>query len=246
MIGGLLYWQNRTRTKVNRTLITLNSQLDEANEVKTRFMGILNHDLRAPVTNLINILHLQKEAPGLMDETKTAAHSERIRGQAVSLLETMEDLLSWSKGQMKNFQPQRKDIAAGNLFTDIKNTFSGTPDITLQFSDPEALVFHTDEYFIKTIMRNLTSNAIKSLKGNPAGNIQWTAFMENGKKILTVADNGPGISDEALKPLYDESMPSTLKSGLGLHLVRDLAKIISCEVTVRTTPGAGTEFRLSV
>jgi signal transduction histidine kinase len=246
VIGGLLYWQNRTRKRVNTTLLTLNSQLDEANEVKTRFVGILNHDLKAPVANLINILHLQKEGAGIIDESTAAAHAERIKAQAENLLETMEDLLSWSKGQMKNFQPQWTNVSVSDLFTDIASHFSGTPQVTIRFSAPEGMILHTDEYFLKTIMRNLTSNAIKSLTGRSAGTIEWSAREEDGKQVLSITDNGPGITQSQLQPLYDESLPSSLKAGLGLHLVRDLSKAIACLITVSVTPGKGTEFRLFV
>jgi signal transduction histidine kinase len=246
VIGGLLYWQNRTRKRVNTTLLTLNSQLDEANEVKTRFVGILNHDLKAPVANLINILHLQKEGAGIIDESTAAAHAERIKAQAENLLETMEDLLSWSKGQMKNFQPQWTNVSVSDLFTDIASHFSGTPQVTIRFSAPEGMILHTDEYFLKTIMRNLTSNAIKSLTGRSAGTIEWSAREEDGKQVLSITDNGPGITQSQLQPLYDGSLPSSLKAGLGLHLVRDLSKAIACLITVSVTPGKGTEFRLFV
>ena len=246
VIGGLLFWQNRTRKRVNTTLLTLNSQLDEANEVKTRFVGILNHDLKAPVANLVNILHLQKEGAGIIDESTAAAHSERIKAQAENLLETMEDLLSWSKGQMKNFQPQWKNVSVSDLFTDIKSHFSGTPQVELLFTAPEGMVLNTDEYFLKTIMRNLTSNAIKSLAGRPGGTIRWAAREEEGKQVLSITDNGPGITDSQLQPLYNESLPSSLKAGLGLHLVRDLSKAIACVIAVSAAPGKGTEFRLFV
>jgi signal transduction histidine kinase len=246
IIGGMLYWRNRTRKRVNTTLLTLNSQLDEANEVKTRFVGILNHDLKAPVANLVNILHLQKEGAGIIDESTAAAHAERIKAQAENLLETMEDLLSWSKGQMKNFQPQWKTVSVGNLFRDIENHFSGTPQVNILFTAPEGMVLNTDEYFLKTIMRNLTSNAVKSLRGRPGGIIQWTAWEEDGKQVLSITDNGPGITESQLQPLYNESLPSSLKAGLGLHLVRDLSKAIACVIAVSSNPGKGTEFRLFV
>jgi signal transduction histidine kinase len=227
-------------------LLTLNSQLDEANEVKTRFVGILNHDLKAPVANLVNILHLQKEGAGIIDESTAAAHSERIKARAENLLETMEDLLSWSKGQMKNFQPQWKNVSVSDVFTDIKNHFSGTPQVELLFTAPEGMILNTDEYFLKTIMRNLTSNAIKSFAGQPGGTIEWTAREEDGKQVLSITDNGPGVTETQLRPLYDESLPSSLNAGLGLHLVRDLSKAIACVIAVSSTPGKGTEFRLFV
>ena len=108
------------------------------------------------------------------------------------------------------------------------------------------MVLNTDEYFLKTIMRNLTSNAVRSLAGRPDASIRWTAREEGGKAVLTITDNGPGITEAQLQPLYDQSMPSSLKSGLGLHLVRDLSKAIGCVITVAPTPGQGTQFLLTL
>jgi signal transduction histidine kinase len=125
---------------------------------------------------------------------------------------------------MKNFQPQWTNVSVSDLFTDIKSHFSGTPQVTMRFSAPEGMVLNTDEYFLKTIMRNLTSNAIKSLAGRSGGTIEWLAREEEGKQVLSITDNGPGITESQLRPLYDESLPSSLKAGLGLHLVRDLSK----------------------
>ncbi len=246
VIGGLLYWQSRTRKSLNTRLQLLNRQLDEANEVKTRFVGILNHDLKAPVANLINILHLQREGSGILDAPTAAVHSERIKSQAENLLETMEDMLSWSKGQMKNFQPQRRAVGVADLFTDVERHFSGTPGVNISFAAPEGMVLHTDEYFLKTIMRNLTSNAVKSLAGRPDASIWWRAAVEGGKAVLSITDNGPGVTEAQLQPLYDQSMPSSLKAGLGLHLVRDLSKAIGCIITVSPTPGQGTQFLLTL
>jgi len=68
VIGLLLFNQSRNRKKTNQKLQLLNQELDEANKIKARFFGILNHDLRSPVSNLIHFLHLQKESPELIDE----------------------------------------------------------------------------------------------------------------------------------------------------------------------------------
>ena len=165
---------------------------------------------------------------------------------AENLLLTMEDLLAWSKGQMKNFTPNRKDIPIELLFEDIQKHFAGTPGIEFRFDAPEAISLHTDEHYLKTIMRNLTGNAIKALAGTPNALILWKAWEKDGKQYLSLADNGPGATEQQLQALYDGSLPVGIKSGLGLHLVRDLAKAISCAIAVRSSPGQGTEFQLSL
>ncbi|HZE83499.1 MAG TPA: hypothetical protein VE035_04280, partial [Puia sp.] len=99
IIGGLLYWQSRSRKRTNTTLMVLNDRLDEANKVKARFFGILSHDLRSPIVNLIHFLHLHNEKPALLDEEQQEVQRQHISDSAESLLNTMESMLLWSKEQ---------------------------------------------------------------------------------------------------------------------------------------------------
>ncbi|MNY63612.1 Phosphate regulon sensor protein PhoR [compost metagenome] len=104
----------------------------------------------------------------------------------------------------------------------------------------------TDEDYLRTIMQNLTNNAVKALKSTQNAEIHWKAKPEGGRIVLSVADNGPGASDEQLNALYDGNAAIGIKSGLGLHLIRDLAKAISCEVSSRPNAGTGMLFSLVI
>ena len=63
--------------------------------------------------------------------------------------------------------------------------------------------------------------------------------------MLSITDNGPGIAAEQAKALFDDSVTSNAKTGLGLHLIRDLAKAIQYRISVQSQPGQGTTFILS-
>ncbi|PSL22878.1 sensor histidine kinase [Dyadobacter jiangsuensis] len=243
-IGALLYRQNRLRNRTNVQLLRLNNELDEANQVKARFFAILSHDLRSPVANLVNFLHLQKEAPDLMTPEAAEMHQKRLTDSAESLVETMESMLLWSKSQMQQFRPQARRIAVDDLFDYIRKFFAGTDCITFKYHNPETLSVLADEDYLRTIMQNLTNNAVKALKMTPSAQIHWEAKEEGGQVVLSVTDNGPGASEEQLNALYDGSAAIGIKSGLGLHLIRDLAKAISCQVSARSNAGKGMVFSL--
>lgn len=245
VIGGLLYWQSQTRKRTNTTLLHLNQELDEANKIKAKFFAILSHDLRSPVANLISFLNLQKQAPDLLTPDMAAAHQQRITNSAESLLETMESMLLWSKSQMEHFKPQVKEIAVSELFAYVERFFVDSTGVNLHFENPANLKVVTDEDYLKIIMQNLTSNALKALKNVPNGQIRWEARQEKGKVVLAINDNAGGISEQQLGALYADNTSVSGKTGLGLHLIRDLAKAISCQVTVTPTPNIGTEFRLA-
>ncbi|WP_298393529.1 HAMP domain-containing sensor histidine kinase [Flavobacterium sp.] len=244
IIGGLLFYQSRNRKKTNEKLQLLNAELDQANKTKTRFFSILNHDLRSPVANLIHFLHLQKDSPELLDEeTKNRMQNKTISG-AEDLLSSMEDILLWSKGQMENFKPQPQEVFINQLFEDTKKVFSGYQKIAFEYENYNNISVFTDENYLKTIVRNLTSNAINVFTNTENPKIIWKAWQENGNSFMSITDNGPGASKEQFKALYDDKEVVGIKTGLGLHLIRDLAKAIDCEIKVTSVVNQGTTFEL--
>jgi signal transduction histidine kinase len=246
VIGVLLFRQNLTRKKTNAQLVALNNELDEANKLKARFFAILTHDLRSPVANLISFLRLQKREPGLLTEQQVADREQKITTSAEALLETMESMLLWSKGQMEHFTPQIRKVTAAELFDYLHTFFSSIEGVHFEFQNKENMVVNTDPDYMQTIMHNLTSNAVKAMKSQPNAVIKWSAFTENGKAVFTNKDNGPGINKNASDKLFDNSSTASGKSGFGFFIIRDLAKAIHCTITVVSQPGEGSTFRLEI
>jgi signal transduction histidine kinase len=244
IIGALLFYQSRNRRKTNETLLLFNQELDEANKIKTRFFSILNHDLRSPVANLINFLHLQKENPELIEgESRLRLENRTITG-AENLLTSMEDILLWSKGQMENFKPQLKKVLVSTIFEDTQKHFDSEQKVKITFEITENIQLFTDEDYLKTIIRNLTGNAIKALVKTESPLITWKAWQKDNQIYLSITDNGSGGEQEQFKALYNAKEVVGIKSGLGLHLIRDLAKAIGCEINVESKLGEGTAFTL--
>jgi signal transduction histidine kinase len=244
IIGFLLYRQVQIKKKNNSILLQLNSELDEANKVKAKFFGILSHDLRNPIARFVTLLDLQTDEPGLFNAAQTAAHQKEISQSAGALLETMEEMLLWSKGQMENFKPQIQKTEVSDLFGYIEKSFISVKGVSFDFINEQTLVLNTDENYLQTIMYNLTANAVKAVNKKPDAKIEWKAFLQNGRTILSITDNGPGISEDYIKILNAPATTINAKTGFGLHLIRDLAKAINCSITVESTPGKSTVFYL--
>lgn len=241
-IGGLLFYQSRSRRKTNLKLQLLNAELQEADRVKTRFFSILNHDLRAPVAHLISFLKLQRESPELLDEESRERMENKTMASAENLLEAMEDMLLWTKGQMENFSPKPRPVILSQLFSEIADYFQHA-NVSFEFAD-NGLSVQTDPDYLKTILRNLTSNSIKALENTQNAKITWLATNQKGKTCISITDNGPGAAHEQFRALYDEKEVIGIKTGLGLHLIRDLGKAIDCAITVKSETGRGTTFIL--
>ncbi|KFC18866.1 sensor histidine kinase [Chryseobacterium sp. FH1] len=232
IIGGLLFYQSRNRKKSNEKLQVLNQDLEKANKTKMQFFGILNHDLRSPVVSLIHFLDLQKNAPDLIDDETKIRLEKQTSDSADQLLTQMEDLLLWSKGQMENFQPDKKFYQIKDIFSEIEKEFVSASDIDMRFDIHSDFQIFTDKEYLKTIIRNLMSNAVKVLHDVPNPKIICKAWEENQKRLILINDNGGGTDIDKFRALYDDKTSIGTTKGLGLHVIRDLCKAIDCKIEV--------------
>lgn len=246
LLGLLVYRQARVRKQLNDKLIKLNDELSLANAQKNRFFGILSHDLRSPVANLINFLQLQKAKPGLLSSEKAAEREEKIAAAAESVLQTMETILLWSKGQMEQFSPSMKPVPVASVFGYLQHFFAGNERVHFSYAAADGLTAFTDQQYLQTILQNIGSNAVKVLAAVDTPQIDWKAWKENDRLLITVTDNGPGAGEEKFRALYDEQAMTQGGSGLGLHIIRDLSKAIGCTVECSSESGKGTVFTLSL
>ena len=223
IIGILIYRQSRKLSK-------LNTELDKANKIKAKFFGILSHDLRSPVSNLVNFLHLQKEEPGLLSKDQTNRHQQKITTAAESLLENMETLLLWSKSQMEKFEPVNTTVGVTEIFQQLQKNFTGTASARFIIESSENLELHTDKNYIYTILSNLVTNSVNALTTVANATITLKAAKENGHTVLSVTDNGNGFPETFLDEWDKNELSISGRQGLGMHIVKDLAAAIRCKV----------------
>jgi len=88
-------------------------------------------------------------------------------------------------------------------------------------------------------MRNLTANAVKAVAGHADPVIEWRAWLDKGGPMLCITDNGSGIATEQIDLVTRTDVSIGIKSGLGLHLVLDLAKAIQATVAFASIPSGG-------
>lgn len=245
IIGLLLYRQNRQRKKTNDLLLNLNQELDQANKIKAKFFAILSHDLRAPMANLINFLHLQKNEPGLLSQDQIVRHQDKITLSAETLLENMESMLLWSKSQMEHFKPTLVKVNTSDLFAKLQKSFATIDRIQWVFPVKENLFLTTDENYLLTIMHNLTSNAVAALKNTPNASIKWLVQVADEGVLFSIQDNGPGMPLEIVNILSDSSVHLGGKTGFGLQIVKDMAKAIHCSIQIESS-SEGTVIHLII
>ncbi|QQR97135.1 MAG: HAMP domain-containing histidine kinase [Sphingobacteriales bacterium] len=224
----------------------MNAELDKANQLKARFFGILSHDLRSPIASLVNYLQLQESSTENLPAEIRNECNLQIKNSANDLLNNMESLLTWSKSQMQNFNPKKKQVSVDDLYAYIQKFYSESNinHIKIHYQNVENITINTDENYLQTIMYNLTANAVKALKNIENAEIIWNAKIEHNQIVLSITDNGSGIKSEQVENLYTEKTTANTKTGFGLHIIRDLANAIQCKIVHENNIPNGTIFKL--
>ena len=230
----LLYFIYRNKEKLNKILNQRNQQLDElnnelsiANDTKAKLFGVISHDLRAPVSSIVQLLHLQKENPGSVNDQLRNQYNERLNRASENVLETMEDLLLWSKSQMTNFTPQNKTIKIAPLLMQEKEFFEEQikeKNLRLYINVSPEIFQNTDENFIAVIVRNLIQNAIKQCEDTA------TITITADSNTITITNPSPNKNAAELNLILQQTLVSSKYSGLGLQIVKDLATRLGLKI----------------
>ena len=240
IISLLLYFFYRNKTRLNRLLNEQNDQLGQlnqdlarANDTKARLFGIIGHDLRGPVGKIIRLLQLQKEKPGLFTSEAKAMHEERLQKATEHVLETMEDLLIWSKSQMEQFHPECRTVHFADVFTKVIASMRDQLEeqrVTIENRVPPELTRESDEHFLSVILRNLLQNAMRHGAGE-------RIVVDASASEITITNPVTDTEATVLNRRIGERKIDSGVSGLGLQLAADLASRIGARFFFRGEDG---------
>lgn len=224
----LLYMIYRNREKHNKELNERNMQLAEANETKAKLFGIIGHDLRSPVSEIVQFLRIQKEAPEVLSESSKQQHNERLQQASENVLETMEDLLLWSKSQMQQFTPRMEALPIALLVDkeiELQRHFIVSKSVRVVNNIDKEFTQNTDRVLLEVIIRNLLQNAVKYSLENTS-----IVFSGSYNQLMLSNTSANKIQAGDLQK-HPESMHTIQKAGFGLQLAYDLAARICIKLS---------------
>ncbi len=232
----------------------INIELAEINATKDKFFSIISHDLRSPLSGLMQILFIIEEDFDSLENDEKQEMITEVANTSKRTYELMENLLEWSSIQtgVIPFNPQK--ITLLTLLDNLRELYNQNlinKGITLKINvDPEASVF-ADKKMTETILRNLISNAIKFTHKN--GTISVSSDRGDDIVVVEVIDTGVGIKPKELSELFKvdkfQSTPGTAKergTGLGLVLCKELVEKQNGKIWVESKEDEGTTFYFSL
>jgi signal transduction histidine kinase len=258
MAQNLLIEKNLELATINKELADSKSviekdaeRLAQLNAEKNKFFSIIAHDLRGPLSGLEGISKI------LVDKTGKT-RPEEINELAVLLLDSstqvfnlLEDLLEWAQLQMNvtTFSPTVFPLnRIVNTAIYLLEHNLAKKNISLKNSIPADLNINADPSMLKTIIRNIVSNAVKFTPKN--GKIELTAkSLDHDSIQIAISDTGIGMDRQLLEKLFKldqktarQGTEGETSSGLGLILCKDLIDKHNGKITVESTVGKGTTF----
>jgi signal transduction histidine kinase len=171
---------------------------------------------------------LQKEKPELLTAEAKSKHEEKLKTSSENLLETMEDLLLWSKSQMQHFTPEYRQVKVADVVAreiNIIHPLADERNIRITQNVPGQFIQNTDENFLSVIVRNLLQNAIKY--GDEASAVD----VSLNKTGIAITNQSTKVKATELNDLLYAKQIDSKRSGLGLQIVNDLARSINTRIS---------------
>ncbi len=219
---------------------------DAANQAKTRYISAISHELRTPLNSILGYAQLMDEDPTLPPQRKHSVGVIRRGGEhLLGLIEGTLDIARIEGGKLalqpKPLQLQRALQQIVEMF-ELQALGKG-----LRFEheiSAAPLWVRADERRLTQILINVLGNAVKF---TAAGRVSFCASHVREMAVFEIEDTGPGMTAAELEHVFEPftrgSQPSP-GTGLGLTIAKMLTDLMGGEMTVSSTPGQGTLFRI--
>ncbi|WP_022724310.1 ATP-binding protein [Rhodopseudomonas sp. B29] len=226
---------------------------ESANLAKSRYVVGLSHELRSPLNAISGYAQLLEQ-----DNSLPARPRDQIRlmrRSADHLSGLIDGLLDISKIEAGRLYLSRDEVRFGEFLDQLVGMFrlqAAAKDVDFVFKRPQYLppVVYADEKRLRQVLINLLSNAIKFTQ---SGSVQFIVHYRNPVAELEVRDTGPGILPDDLERIFAPfergalgvSQPHT-GTGLGLTISKLLSGVMGGDLTVKSTPGQGSTFKVKL
>jgi len=231
------------------------SHLKELDKMKSEFIAMVTHELRAPIAAVEQQLTviLNKMAGDVTEKQEQLL--SRAKQRTKGLLDLIKDLLDLSKieaGKMVQYKEPLLLQEVIQRVVDLMRAEAENKKIDLQLSTPPTLsLINADRNSMEGIFTNLISNAIKY---TPEGGKVWVALGEEGGFVkATISDTGIGIKKEDLRRIFDKfyrvkttETRQIVGTGLGLSIVKSIVDAHLGSISVESEEGGGTTFTVSL
>ena len=255
-LGAVVVMHDITAGVQSDSALLLAKQRAEAASVaKSNFLSAMSHELRTPLNAILGFTQLLRRDALLSPEH--VAHLDLINGGGEHLLHVINQTLDMSKIEAGEIPVEFTAFSVADWVQDVASLLrpkAQEKHLALQVSSTDAGWVRTDAAKLRQILFNLIGNAIKF---TACGTVSVRSSLIDcaagaGARLqLEVADSGVGIAKSDQLRIFDpffrvESNASQQGAGLGLAITRQYVELLGGSITIESTPGAGSCFRIEL
>ena len=207
-------------------------------------LAILAHDIRSPLANVRSIIGLASDGGLQPDEQKELM--KKLDTKIATIDRGVNDLLTWVKSKEEGLELVSNKVRIKESVQEIIQLYDKQirdKELSVKIEVSEGIEIETDDGVIKTVLRNLISNAIKY--SNPTGKIKIKCSLKGTRYKFEVEDKGVGMCEDTIQKLSNEffTTPGTNNepgTGLGLQICFNLLERLNSKLFISSKPNYGT------
>lgn len=240
LIGIMVY--------IYRTILMKRRIEEEANKAKLQFFTNISHELRTPLTLIADPVNYIIHDDNLNSQQRSML--QIVQRNVLVLTQLVSEILDFRKVQNGKMELRLSDFNLAESMKQWIKLFSASAQkkhITISMDAPDTVMLRADQDKIERICYNLLSNALKYT--SEGGEISLMAKEEGGRVMISVADNGCGISSDELPYIFDrfyQAKNAGRGTGIGLAIVKAFTELHHGEVSATSIEGKGSTFTIHI
>ena len=240
LIGIMVY--------IYRTILMKRRIEEEANKAKLQFFTNISHELRTPLTLIADPVNYIIHDDNLNSQQRSML--QIVQRNVLVLTQLVSEILDFRKVQNGKMELRLSDFNLAESMKQWIMLFSVSAQkkhIAISMDAPDTIMLRADQDKIERICYNLLSNALKYT--SEGGEISLMAKEEGGRVMISVADNGCGISSDELPYIFDrfyQAKNAGRGTGIGLAIVKAFTELHHGEVSATSIEGKGSTFTIYI
>lgn len=244
-----------TERKMNEMqLQKYSEELQELNATKDKLFSIIAHDLKSPFNSITGLSEIIKNEANQIDTKTIEQYALAIYSTSKQTYRLLENLLDWARSQQSQMTFLPVAVALKKVIEEVLELMvekANSKMIDLINFVPDQLIVSADQDMLKTILRNLVSNALKFTPTN--GKVDIKAVTRTREIEIAVKDTGTGIYKEDIDKLFKVGSNYTQRgtenekgTGLGLMLCKEFVEKHGGRIWVESEVGKGSTFKFTL
>ncbi|MBD2204679.1 PAS domain S-box protein [Calothrix sp. FACHB-1219] len=238
--------------QLEQELILALEKEKELNDLKSRFISMTSHEFRTPLSTILSSAELLEHYRHKWTEEKQITHLQRIQTAVKRMTDMLHDVLFIGNAEagILELKPTAFDL--------VQYCHQLVEEVGIEHNNPHLISFTSqletisclmDKKLLKYILSNLLNNAIKYSPSNRL--VEFTLNSQGGQVIFEIQDQGIGIPPEDIPYLFESfhrasNVDNILGTGLGLAIVKKCVDIHNGKISVDSTLGVGTKFKVTI